>query len=358
MTRLPQRLIVRLPNWVGDVVMATPALISLRRGLPDSAITLMGKENARLLLEGLDLWNDFFPFDRHGQQAGTFTFLRVAAALRRKRFDTGLILPNSPSSALLFALGGVKRRIGYNRHGRGTLLTHPVPVKREKGRVVPLPMVASYLGLVETLGISPVTRAPRLTVSPKDAAWAAEIWHDLGYDNGRPVVCVSPGAAYGPSKQWLPESYARVSDRLQEELNAHVLFLPGPGEEPLMETIERFCVHTPGFLKPELTPLNRLKALIHRCSLLLTNDTGPRHIAVALERPVVVLMGPTDPRYTAMNLENTLVLKKEIPCSPCMLKVCPRDHACMTRLTPEEVFEACRQVLTHETFLPGMQGST
>jgi len=341
----PQRIIVRLPNWVGDVVMATPALISLREGFPGSEITVMGKENARLLLEGLGVWDAYFPFNRHGKEAGTLKFLKVASEIRRRRFDVGIIFPNSPSSAILFALGGVKKRIGYNRHGRGTLLTHAVAVKREKGHFVPIPMIRYYLRLVEVAGAGAVTTWPRLEVMEEDAAWAEKRWEDLGFSDGRPVVAVTPGASYGPSKQWFPDYFAEVSDRLQEKLKAHVLFLPGPGEEQLMETILEHCRHRPAVLPPSETPLNRLKALIRKSSLLLTNDTGPRHIAVAFHRPVVVLMGPTDPRYTAMALDETRILRQDLACSPCMLKVCPRDHACMRLITPDEVFEACREML-------------
>jgi len=349
-SEIARKVIVRLPNWVGDVVMATPALISLRKGFPESTITVIGKENARVLLDGLDLWDAYLPFDRHGMEAGTFKFLQVAGGIRRQRYDTGIILPNSQSSALLFALGGVKRRIGYARHGRGTLLTHPVPVKRKKGRFIPVPMVFYYLRLVEALGIKSATTHTELVVAPEDAAWSSELWQALGYQDGRPVVGITPGASFGPSKQWPPSYFSRVSDMMMGGLDTHVLFLPGPGEEPLMEEILRAAEGEPDVLAPEQTPLNRLKAIIQRCDLLLTNDTGPRHIAVALRRPVVVIMGPTDPRYTATDLEDTIILRKELPCSPCMLKACPKDHACMTLITPEEVFNECEQILQTPDF--------
>ena len=324
--------------------MATPALVSIRKGWPDVDITLMGKQKARLLLEGLSLWDDYLTFDRHGQQSGTFNFLKVAGYLRQRQFDMGLILPNSLSAALLFTLGGVKRRVGYNRHGRRVFLTHPVPVPRNGKRFVPVPMVTYYLRLVENIGVKPILSSPVLVVDPKDAAWAADRW-ELIRNHHRPLVAVTPGAAYGPSKQWIPEYFARVSDMLQEQLGAHIIFLPGPGEESLMDRILKSCKMMPEILPPSETPLNRLKAVIQCCDLLLTNDTGPRHIAVALLRPVVVLMGPTDPRYTAVALEHTLILRKDLSCSPCMLKSCPRDHACMTQLTPTEVYKACEHVL-------------
>ncbi len=345
MSRAPERIIVRLPNWVGDVVMATPALLSLREGFPESEIAVMGKENARLLLDGLGVWDDFLPFNRHGKEAGTLKFLKVASEIRKRGFDLGLILPNSPSAAILFALGGVKKRVGYNRHGRGALLTHALSVERERGRFVPVPMIRYYLRLVEAVGVSPVTDHPRLFVREEDAAWAEKLWRTLGIEVGEAVVAITPGASYGPSKQWLPDYFAKVSDLLWETLRGHTLFLPGPGEEELMRTILGYCGHRPHVLPPAETPLHRLKAILQRVDLLLTNDTGPRHIAVALRRPVVVLMGPTDPRYTAMALEETQVLRREISCSPCMLKVCPRDHACMRLLKPEEIYEACRSIL-------------
>lgn len=325
--------------------MATPALISLRKGLSKCRITFIGKGNARVLLEGLGLWDEYLSFDRHGREGGTFTFIKVAGLIRRQRFDTGVILPNSISAALLFVLGGVNRRIGYNRHGRGSLLTHPVPVERESGRFVPVPMVSSYLRLVEVLGIRPATTHPQLSIAGDDDVWSLRLWKRLGYLDNRPVVGITPGASFGPSKQWLPSYFAKVSDMLRKRLDAHVLFMPGPGEEPLMEEIRHASEDEPDVLAPHQSPLNRLKAVINRCDLLLTNDTGPRHIAVAFHRPVVVIMGPTDPRYTATNLEETTILRRELPCSPCMLKVCPRDHACMTQITPEDVFEACRRAL-------------
>ncbi len=345
MTRFPQKIIVRLPNWVGDVVMATPALISLREGFPESDITLMGKESARLLLEGLNLWDTFYPFNRHGKDTGTLKFLKVASEIRRQRFDLGIILPNSPSAAVLFALGGVKKRIGYNRHGRGALLTHPLSVEREKGRFIPIPMTRYYLRIVEAAGVSPVTDHPRLAVRDEDVRWVEARWKSLGFSDAHPVVAITPGAAYGPSKQWIPEYFAEVADGLQRDFSAHPLLLPGPGEEQLLDTILACCKRRPAFLTPSETPLNRLKAIIRKTDLLLTNDTGPRHIAVAFHRPVVVLMGPTDPRYTASNLDETLVLREDLACSPCMLKTCPRDHACMKRLTPSHVLEACRDAL-------------
>ena len=345
MRRFPRKVIVRLPNWVGDIVMATPALLSLREGFRDSEMTIMGKESARFLLDGLELWDHYYPFHRHGNEAGTLKFLRVASEIRRQHFDLGVIFPNSPSAAVLFALGGVRRRVGYNRHGRGALLTHPLSVGRKKGRFIPQPMSQYYLRLAEAAGVSPTTEVPTLAVRDSDILWVEACWNTLGMNDGRPVVAITPGASYGPSKQWLPEYFAQVADRLQEDLLAHPLFLPGPGEERLMETILGYCRTPPLFLKPSETPLNRLKAIIRKADLLLTNDTGPRHIAVAFHRPVVVLMGPTDPRYTASHLSETRLLRVDLPCSPCMLKVCPRDHACMTRLTPSEVFAACQDLL-------------
>ena len=345
MSPSPQKVILRLPNWVGDIVMATPALIALRKGWPDSHITVMGKETSRALLEGMALWDSFIPFNRTGKDAGTGGFLKAASRVRKERFDTGIILPNSLSSALLFALGGVKERVGYNRHGRKALLTYPVPARRVKGRFIPVPMVDYYLKLLEARGIKPAARHTKLTVTEEDAKWAGELWDTRGLSDGQPVIAVTPGAAFGPSKQWIPEYFADLSDRLRETLHAHVLFLPGPGEEALMAEIDRACQISPDILLPSETPLNRLKAVIDRCNLLLTNDTGPRHIAVALDTPVVVVMGPTDPRYTSANLEKTLVIRKELPCSPCMLKVCPKNHECMRGITPEEVFEVCKKPL-------------
>ena len=159
------------------------------------------------------------------------------------------------------------------------------------------------------------------------------------------TVVMIPGATFGSSKCWKDSSFAEVADALISEYRARVFIVPGPGEADIAQSIRNKMKHPPVDMGRGILPLDRLMALIRRSSLLITNDTGPRHFGVAFNKPIIVLMGPTDPRYTDYGLDKTVILHGDADCAPCHLKTCPIDHRCMTLITPQKVLTAAREMI-------------
>ncbi len=171
------------------------------------------------------------------------------------------------------------------------------------------------------------------------------------------VVLMVPGAAYGSSKCWEPASFGRVADHLIDRYSCKVLIVPGPEEGSIARAIQSTMRNTPVVLADPIVPLDILMAIIQSSSLVISNDTGPRHFAVAFGKPVVVIMGPTDPRYTHLDFDKTIILRENMDCSPCQLKVCPRDHRCMTAITPERVIEASEYLIRrYGSVVPSLPG--
>ncbi len=338
--RYPQRILIRCPNWVGDLVMATPAIRAIRERFNRSHIVLLVKPYGRKVIEHSPYVDEILEYDDGDTDQGMRGILSRAMQLRRENFDLAVIFPNSFSSALIAFLAGIKRRVGYSREGRGWMLTDPIEPVRQGPKIVPIPMVEYYLRITDWLECPRLTLAPELFVSAATRQKAQDILERCGVNGKYMTVVMIPGAAYGSSKCWKPEYFAQVADHLIEGYRCNLVIVPGPEEVQIARDIEARMSRGPIVLADPVVPLDILMAIIQSSSLVITNDTGPRHFAVAFDKPVVVIMGPTDPRYTNLNLEKTIVLREDLDCSPCHLKVCPRDHRCMTAITPERVIEA------------------
>jgi heptosyltransferase-2 len=323
--------------------MATPALRSLRAGFPDAEITLLLKPSLAEVIEGLPWHDRVVPLHVYGPHRRPGALLRAAAALRREGYDLGVLLPNSFSSAWILRLAGVRRILGYARNARSLLLTDRVPPPRSDGRIIPVPMTRYYLDLVGRLGCPTDRTDLELRVTPGEEAEMDTLLRRLDLAEARPLVAVAPGASFGSSKVWPPARFARAADAIVERHGGAACVFPGPGEE---ETAERVAKHMRE--RAAVAPgvgLGVLKAAVRRSALLLTNDAGVRHFAVAFRVPHVVVMGPTDPRYTDMNLDHAAVIRREVRCGPCHMKVCPLDHRCMTGIEASDVVEAAAALL-------------
>jgi heptosyltransferase-2 len=310
---------------------------------------LFVKSRVRRVIENLPYSDEILEYDDRGRDPGLVGILSWAMRLRRRRIDLAVILPNSFSSALMVFLAGIKRRVGYSREARGLLLTDPIEPPREGSKIVPLPMVEYYLRISDSLECPRVSTTPELSVSSAARENVRTLFQEHGINEEGLIVVMIPGAAYGLSKCWEPAYFATVADHLIERYGCDLLIVPGPGEVEIARGIQTKMQRKPFLLANPVIPLDTLMALIESCSLVITNDTGPRHFAVAFDKPVVVIMGPTDPRYTNSNLEKTIVLRKDIDCSPCHLKVCPSDHRCMTEITPDRVIRASETLLDRFT---------
>lgn len=334
-----ERILVRLPNWVGDVVMATPALRALRRAFPGAWIAGALKGYVAPVLAGTSLLDEIIVLGEN-EERGPQGIWRVSRRLRARRFDAALLLTNSLTTALPPFLAGIRRRIGFTGDCRKPLLTHRRSPDRAGSRRRPVPMPAYYQQLLDLIGVPPAGLAYELPLRDQDRKEAERALGELGWDPRRPLVALNPGARFGSSKLWFPERMAAVARALRDRRGWQPLVLCGPGEEELVAEI---CAQAgTGVLDGSRVrvDLTTLRGVLAQAALLVTTDTGPRHMAVALGCPTVVIMGPTHPGWTACNLERTLVLRHDVPCGPCHLKTCPLDHACMDRVTVEEVLAA------------------
>jgi heptosyltransferase-2 len=341
----PRRIAVFVPNWVGDAVMATPALVALRERFRDAHITGLARPYVKEVLNGADCLDEIRSLESLKDGAAIRAVLADAFAMRSERFDLAVLLANSFRSAVFAAVAGIPVRLGYSREARGMLLTIRVRPAKENGRFVPVPMVDYYLALVASIGAKPVSRRMKLAVTPDEAGAADEILARCGIDRAKPLAVINPGAAFGSAKCWPPENFASVADALSEK-GFEVAVETSPREREIGDAIAAAAKRP---LKPvwmETIPLGTLKGLIARAAVLITNDSGPRHIGAALGAPVVTIMGPTDPRWSEINYEREIVLRRDVECAPCMLRTCPRDHRCMTLITPDDVVRAAEEVLS------------
>jgi heptosyltransferase-2 len=321
-----------MPNWIGDLVMATPVLSDLRAAYPQASITAMCRTPICELLADDGAINELFCFTKPSNN-----FLRredkrdIIAKIVAGKYDLGILLTNSFSSAWWFWQGKVGRRVGFSAHCRRFLLTDPVPLPKEK-----MHQVDFYKKLLEPLGISRSNTAPRLSVSIKEVEASKQLLYQRGYVRGKKLIGINPGAAYGTAKCWPPERFRALAEKLLEEQGLFLLFFGDPSSAVLVKDI---CQGLPERVMnlAGVTSLRELACLIKDVDLLVTNDSGPMHIGAAFGVPLVALFGSTDEEWTGPYGQKEAVINKHVSCSPCFKRVCPIDFRCMTGITVEEV---------------------
>jgi heptosyltransferase-2 len=312
-------LAVFLPNWIGDVVMATPAIRALRQHFAGARMIAVCRPYVVGVLDGSPWFDAHLFLDRAGPWSHRWP--AVAWQLRRAKIDLAVLMPNSFRSALAAWLGGCNRRIGFRRDGRGWMLTDRLePIRDEKGKFKPSPVIDDYNRLAEAAGCPSPGHRMHLFTTPADEAAADAVYRKFGLGRHDDVICLNPGAAFGAAKFWPIEHFARLAQ----------------------ERAKRVRVVS---LAEEQLSLGLTKALIRRCTLLVTTDSGPRHFAAAFDRPVVSLYGPTFIDWTRTYFSKEINLQKQVPCGPCQLRVCPIDHACMRLLTPADVLAGVQRLL-------------
>jgi len=339
------RVCVRAPNWVGDVVMATPALRAVREHFPGARVTLVVRKGVERILHGAPWFNDCLLYAPGG--LGTAAeFFRCVGALRRDPCELALVLPNSFSSALMLRLAGARRRVGYARDCRSVLLTDALLRPSREGRFLPTYMVDYYLALCEAVGVRTERRDMELPFSDSDAASADEVLAGRGIGPSEPLMLLHPGAAYGPAKRWPAGRFGRLAERLEDECGARLAVIGGPGEAGTAGEVIAASHARIADLTSCGIDLHLLKCVVARSRLLVTTDSGPRHYGVALGVPTVCLMGPTHPGYSTSALPHDHVVRLDVPCGPCQKRACPLDHRCMEGITVEAAMAACRAALS------------
>ncbi|MFP4057312.1 MAG: lipopolysaccharide heptosyltransferase II [Candidatus Brocadiia bacterium] len=340
-----ERIVVRAPNWVGDVVMATPAFRAVREAYPGAHLAVALRPYVQPILTGAPWFDEVIA----QEDRGLGHFAAMVRRLRQGHYHVAVLLPNSLRTALEVFAARVPRRLGYDRRHRWLLLTDPIaPPRDERGKFQPTNMVDYYLGLCRHLGCQNLSRHEELFVTDEAVERAEALLQRHGVEPEARLAGLNPGAAFGSSKLWPAERFAAVGDGLAQR-GYRVAIFGSPAERPIAQRVAEAMDHQPIVFEPGALDLDVLKPLIRGCSLLVTNDTGARHVAVAFGVPVVCIMGPTSPRYTDVNLERQKVVRVDVGCGPCQEKVCREDHRCMTRITPEMVLEAADDLLAgHE----------
>ena len=333
MTTPLKKIVVRMPNWVGDLVMATPVLADLKCRFPEAEITAMCKSHLADLLKHDAAVDEIFAFSQPG-----YGFLRrvgdadLIGKLRTGQYDLGVLLTNSFSSAWYFFQGRVARRLGYRTRFRSLLLSDGVSWPTKK-----MHQVDFYKHLLGSLGIERSQTAPRLYLTEEEVRIAKELLYQRGYWDGAPLIGINPGAAYGSAKCWPPERFRALAQQLlDKDPEAFILFFGDGKTESLVKEIVQDLPSRVIDLAGA-TNLRELICLIKVCDVLVTNDSGPMHIGAALGTPLVALFGSTDDALTGPFGQSEAVIRKQVSCAPCFERVCPIDFRCMRGITVEEV---------------------
>lgn len=344
-----KKILIRGTNWVGDAVIAIPALREIRRLFPGAQLSLLVRPWVRDIYAGADFVDEVLDYDKEDRHRGAPGFLRLVSDLRRRRFDLAILLQNAFEAALIAWCARIPLRVGYARDGRRLLLTHACPIDPGVRRVH---QAYYYLGILSGAGLlrdRPWERedyVPSIGIRVREAdRIAAEgMLRSAGVRPGDLVVGINPGAFYGEAKRWFADRYARVADALVKQYQARIVIFGSARDRRTAEEVAA-KMDQPTVMLAGRTTLGELMGLLEECSLLITNDSGPMHLAAALDVPQLAIFGSTSETATGPLSRRATVLKHPVDCSPCFLRQCPTDFRCMERISVEQVLEEARRKL-------------
>lgn len=341
----PSNIVIRMPNWIGDAVMATPILTDLRSHFKEAKITAMCQTPIGYVLENNPSVDSIYSFNRPSGWIHRLHRMDLVDSLKEGKYDMGILLTNSFSSAWWFLRGHVKNRVGFTGGLRRYLLDIAVPWPSEKETQH---QVITYKTLLQPLDIPLSNTPPQLFISDKEKKEADQFLNLLGIDPKKNMIIgINPGAAYGSAKCWPPERFEAVTRKLLDNPNVYILYF---GDTNTASLINDICK---GFTERVInlagrTTLRELMALINCCDLFLTNDSGPMHIAAALNVRLLALFGSTNEVKTGPYPQGQ-VIHKHVECSPCYKRICPIDFRCMKRISVDEVYDKLLDMLQKKT---------
>lgn len=338
-----RKILVRATNWVGDAVMSVPALQALREQFPGAHIAILASPWVASLYQREPFCDELIPYAAPRGWRGFREKWALASELRRRKFDCAILFQNAFESAAVAAFARIPCRIGYNRDARGWLLTHAIPVPR--AGEIPRHQRFYYLELLKRAKlIDGYSLDSSIHLSGAAAAAAEGRRRFANASVFGAVIGVSPGAAYGGAKRWLPERFAEAAVEIARERDAAIAIFGSKEEQDICEAVHRLvepsgrtCLNFAG-----ATNLSEFVDLAAACELYLTNDSGPMHIASALGVQTIAIFGATDDEATGPTGAHSRVVRRPVECSPCLLRECPIDHRCMTRVTAAAVTQAAR----------------
>ncbi len=337
-----RKILIRGTNWIGDVVMTLPAVTAVREAYPGARISILVKPWVADLLRISPDVDEVLVYERPGVHEGLGGLLRLVRELQSRHFDMAILLQNAVEAAIIAWLARIPVRAGYSTDARGLLLTHAVKRSDEIRRVH---QTLYYLEMLRSLGLKAERKDPRLIIGEAEKTLADRILEERGVPASTLLIGIAPGAAYGPAKRWYPDRFAHLADRLIENFSARILVFGSAGDHEAARNVQRTARNTLVDLTGE-TSLREAISLIARCRLFISNDSGLMHVAGALGVPTVAVFGSTNPVTTSPVGRKSVVITKNVPCSPCLKETCPTDFICMDLITADEVYDTAASLLT------------
>jgi heptosyltransferase II len=337
-----RKILLWLPSPLGDAILATPALRAIRERFDDSRIHFYASGTVRAAMEPCDLCDEWIEAEKSKNPFAT------AKELKKYGFDAAILFKNSLGSAAAVFIARIPVRVGYSREWRGVMLTDKLrPHRLAGGGYKPVSMVDYYLALAEKVGADISERSLVLRVSPDDVRKVTRMFPEM-CSSRFPIVVLVPGGAFGPSKCWAAERYAALADWLVEKYEAIVVVSVAPTDQE--KAIAKKICDASHFklinLAERPLSLGELKGLLGLADVVVCNDTGPRHMAIAIKKSVVTLFGPNDPAWTETGFEGEVKIVSDAACAPCQRPECTQtEHICMKAISVETVKDAVAKIL-------------
>jgi heptosyltransferase II len=341
--KLPQeginKILIRGTNWIGDAVMTLPAIASVRATYPQAHLAVLAKPWVADVYKYFSDINETIIYEKKYDNA--FGVFLLAKKLKKKNFDTAILLQNAIEAAIIALVAGIPVRAGFDTDGRGLFLTHSIHRSKEIKKVH---QADYYLEMVKALGCVSVNKEMHLETKINRADAQAVL--DKYIPNRQEgIIGIAPGATFGPAKRWLPDRFAAIADRIADNFPCRIILLGGKSDHDIAEEVRKLA-RTDLINLAGNTSLIEAMHLISQCRLFISNDSGLMHVAGALNIPTIAIFGSTNPATTAPLGNQSVIIRKPVSCSPCLQETCPTDFCCMKLISVEDLFNAAQRFLS------------
>jgi heptosyltransferase-2 len=345
MRKLPisgvKKILIRGTNWIGDAILTLAAVSAIRNTYPEARIFILVKPWVADIFRLCPLVDEILIYQSPGIHAGMFGIQRLARELKAYEFDMAILLQNAIEAAIIARLSGIPVRAGYNTDVRGCLLSHPVVITKAIKKVH---QSQYYLAMVQSLGCGDPSPGPFLKLTPEDEIAATRLLHDQGIDNDQLLIGMAPGATYGPAKKWFPDRFGALAEKFREEFGATTMLFGSVGDRETTLNVQRSSKY-PLLDLAGKTDLRTSVALMARCALFISNDSGLMHVAGALNIPTIAIFGSTNPVTTSPIGDNNTIIYNQTDCSPCLRETCPTDFRCMDSISTMSVYDQAKAIV-------------